>query len=674
MGLSCLILSGMLLAQTPAGGTVHAAPAPAKRLEASDVVAATVKLPADSTILGRPVTLLETLSAARDPARQLEVIRAYWRLSAAMGEYHAWSDAASRLRELSASDPRQHSALNAARTEALEATRAAEAAARGAQSHLARAAALAATLPPPLPADDPLAREYVTRFSQYQSSPSINPRAGLIDRLLPVVHAGIKARAEAVLIAEDSLHGALRQYENGQVELAVVLTSVERLAEQRQALMSDIYRYNDNIAEYVLIVSPGASPALLVPMLIGSTSAAGVPAAIPRGPLTARPLAGTPGTLGGVQPATYLNPGAPANVGPSPIGFAPRYEFQTPPGASGLAPAAREPEPTLAPPKPSTSDATPAATPAAPRVESSAKEPLPAILHTARRMNADGLAGTGARSSVATTSALYPGLENLDGAARAQRLGEVLHLSRNLPPQAGQPMELNEAVRLVPTSAASDRRGAIEAYWQAAEQAAAYQVIAQQIEVLKQLAQTVGEQRTRPGVAEAMLRLQAARQAAEADLQAAHAALLESQFELARRINRRSAWPLPSTPPHAGTLNMKLESQPAALVQNWPIRRLAESVPGLHQTMVEQAAAIVQADMTQAQLRSALQTGTASVDQVLSEVRYQTAATLAFLNTLTAYNRAIAEYALTVLSSASADELVGSLVRPRSTITPGAQP
>ena len=154
----------------------------------------------------------------------------------------------------------------------------------------------------------------------------------------------------------------------------------------------------------------------------------------------------------------------------------------------------------------------------------------------------------------------------------------------------------------------------------------------------------------------------------EGKLLEAQQELLESQYELTRASWPRrplddSPWLLPTTQPHCGPYLLKLEAQPRHLVESWPMRRLAATIPGLADGLARQAAAVVQTDSSRAAVTAAYQSGSRSLDQVLQAIHDQTRQTLAFLEIVGAYNRAIVQYALAVLPATISDgQLVGTLV------------
>jgi hypothetical protein len=167
-----------------------------------------------------------------------------------------------------------------------------------------------------------------------------------------------------------------------------------------------------------------------------------------------------------------------------------------------------------------------------------------------------------------------------------------------------------------------------------------------------------------PG-AEAMLSLHLARLWADAEVLEARARLLESQFDLTQATGRPldSAWLLPSTPPHAGPYRLRLDAQPARLIESWPLRRLAVTIPALAENFDRRASAVVQADVDRAEVTAAYQAGRPDVEAVLQAIDRQTEQTLGFLDAVTAYNLSIADYVQAVLPAAiPGDQLVATLV------------
>jgi len=257
---------------------------------------------------------------------------------------------------------------------------------------------------------------------------------------------------------------------------------------------------------------------------------------------------------------------------------------------------------------------------------------------------------------------LYSGLLGLEPGIRTKLLTVDLHSERTLPEQVGESIELQQCLA---ASSVAGRRQVIAAYWRAAQRAAEYQALAAQVSFFEELEPTAMQQRNEPSGAEAMLALRAAKLAAQADLLAARLNLLEAQFQLTRRAGRpqEGSWLLPATIPHSGRYRLKLDAQPKELAESWPVRRLAVTIPAFSEGLQQRAAVVVGADDTRAATTAAYRAGSQPITPVLASIAYQTKETFAFLETLTEYNEAIADYALRVLpSSVRGEQLAGTLV------------
>ena len=229
---------------------------------------------------------------------------------------------------------------------------------------------------------------------------------------------------------------------------------------------------------------------------------------------------------------------------------------------------------------------------------------------------------------------------------RPVQLTHALYGDRLLPTGTGRPLALAECLRL---GAAADRRATIEAYWLARQRAAQYQALVQQDQWLKALVPVVLERGTRQPAA--MLQLRAARLVTTAAELEASLSLLEAQFELAKQTGQTAEplWPLPSSIPSAGQNLASLDAQAQRLTDSWPLRQSRSKLPLLDQSIQSRTAAILEADAARAAATASYPSGGQSLEQVLVAIDQQTTETLALLDTLTDYNRALAAYSLTVL-------------------------
>ena len=257
---------GRFGAAPPAAGQ---SAAPAQTVTASaEMIARWMRLPNGAEVAGRELSLFEALSLVGDPRRQLEVVHAYWRLAAAVAEYHVCHGQVDALAALRVR-PEDEARLQTARAAAAASRDEAEVALIRAQHELAEQAMLPTTLPLPLPADRPHVGQYRTYFTEIfagRLAPVLGQR---IDRTLPIRRRSIDHRAEAVRAAEAACASAEESYRAGRADLEAVLSSMTDLSQQRWLLIGSVCEYNDEIADYVIsVVARPADAAALVTMLI----------------------------------------------------------------------------------------------------------------------------------------------------------------------------------------------------------------------------------------------------------------------------------------------------------------------------------------------------------------------------------------------------------------------
>lgn len=601
-------------AAPPADGRLESIPAPppvkgiarSPRATASDLVAESLRLPQSTTLFGQPLPLVSVLASAQSRARQPDAIRTYWHLAAAVAHYRFCLDQNQRLseclRRIANPTPAEAAALSAARAAALEAERSAELDVVRVQHELVESAGLATTLPPPLPADLPLASPYDAKYQQVSASRTLVPRAALIDRLLPVRLEAIQRRSAAVKASEDLVEAVTEVYIGGRADLPALLAALADSGRQRRALMAEVCRYNDDIAEYVVaVVGSTVSAQQLVTLLIKPTSSE--PAASP--------------------------------AGASPDG-----------GPEG---------PTLAPPRGTTSPSNPAPNSPSPPSPPSGAVPVRTVQFTPDSPR-------GADSSLA----LYASLNGKSPAMQAKEVSKALHAQGTGLSLPGEPITLRDCLASIP---ASLRPQTLDAYWLAWQLAAECRTLAAEQSQLDQLVPFAMERGSRPGGNVEGLRLHAASTAVAADFCDSRARLLEAEFDLTRLLQRPLAkdWLLPVTPPHVGPYLTKLELLPPQAAQSQVVERVAAAIPLLWDSTQRRAKAVVDADAARAAATAAYRLGSRPVDQLLPCIQQQAMETLAFLETITALNRSIAQYVLIVVpivvpGTLPADRLVQTLV------------
>lgn len=596
---------------------------------APELLDAMLTLPAGIKPAGRWMTLVDALSGIADRTRQLEVIQAYWRLSAATAELRfAWDDiwhleqmlpfVEAHLRAGGA----PHLAQDHKNRLNLAQTRYGQCQSRLASAQHDLVDRMVVKNAAPLPLDHPHADAYRTYYDQIFGSRGTNPRAMLIDRLLVLRHEAIHQHAMAVQAGYDAVKDTQDAWQNGKADLAALVAGMDQLARERTAFVANVRHYNDEIAEYALIVArEGTSAAGLVGMLIKTSHATTATA-----------------------PTYDVNPAS----------------FNQPLPTTPIRPATNEP--TLAPPQgaPGTFSADPGATAipteaAAPAASDGGFGPQE-VRRTAMQIGTN-LPDAFSRPKEEQIG-LYPALVSQTPAKRTQELTNLTHWDHALPDKLGTPATLDECLAW---AADGQRRAVIVAYWQTRESVARYQVVVQEIEQLEVVRAALMRQPTQPGNAEAMLRARVARLAAQARLTEAKARLIADQFALTLATNRslEGTWLLPTTSPHGGGFNLDIHAEP----QEIALRRLATTIPLLHFSLQQRADQVVQDDRERATVTNQFEAGTVKADAALAWIERQADDTQTFLGDLTLYNLEIADFALTVLPrDVSAKTLAGKLV------------
>ena len=660
------VLEPTIKATTDVSDVAAAASAPATnkpapgRLTPPEIVANAMVLSPGSTPAGQPWTLFNVLSSTTDRRQQLEMTRAYWRLVQAIAEDHFCADHAGRLGRMNsaggdAATPRLAQASAAAMLHQ------AELQATEAQYELARLLRLPAGAPLPLPADRPHVGAYRTNFQALFAGRVPPEPAALMDRILPIRRRSIDEQAAAVQAAADVLAAATDQPPSGRGDAGDVIACSQELLQQQRTFMRTVCDYNRNIADYALVVTgPTISPQALVAILIGP-----VPQAAPAG--SVQTAAANERIAEPMRQAVRNGWQTSEPTLAPPRDAVKKNEPTLAPARDGLQAVGKN-EPTLAPPRNDSAAQQPANLEDKPAVRDDRSSAAPALPQprTANKpvvaaSSSSAISGETAAAAVPATSPLYPALHKATPAVRAKELTAALHWDRSLPQGIGTPMTLLDCLM---RDGGTDRQATINAYWRVRQRAAEYQVLAQQAELLEAFEALALEHRKAPSGAVEMLRLRRTKLAADASLREAHVALIEAQYALALRIGATgdSSWPLASTVPHAGKYLLMIEAQPQAVAQSWPVRRLAATIPALGESVEQHAVTVVEADAARVAAAERYRTG-ASLDQAIEGVTTQTRLTLALLETLTDYNRAIAEYALTVFPPAvAADRLVPALV------------
>ena len=487
-------------------------------------------------------------------------------------------------------------------------------------------------------------------------------------------------RLEAIHAAEEARQTILKAYLAGQVDVGELFAATRGLADQKRAWLASVCQYNHAIADYAFaVVGSETVGRELVSVLIRLADGE---------PKRPRRRASYPGLPSGVEQADYEAPAAPSAKSPAeaagqPTLAPPRERLtEAPPspwaapkelGASERPPEIESPveeDPVGAPGEPPPAPAVapelheePAASPMSsvpepdqassirqgPMVSVEAAD-LPAGQRTVYMPSAPAAGASGRR---------YSSLDGLDGAVQAKRLVLQLHTPGEGGPD-GKPATLEACLKGLSNR---QRQPVLAAYWVASMRLAEYRAYRQRIGLLDDLVQvaTLGAASTPDAIA----KLKAARLAADADLLEAEVRLAAAQSELTQSCGQPldDPWLLPTTPPHAGPYQIRLELQPRPLAESWAMKRLGATIPALSDSLGRRARAVVDADRLRVETIAAYRNRESSFQRVLDAVERQAGETLGFLGVLLAYNQSIAEYAMAVVPPAIPEEkLVATLV------------
>ncbi|MCH8922582.1 MAG: hypothetical protein IIA67_05480 [Planctomycetes bacterium] len=266
------IEKGSAATQKPADGK-----RPVKKLKqklASLVLAQALEAPDKDALAGRPLSLEQAFSLALGPIERIGVAGAYWKLSATTADYHLAIRHYGRLGVLQKLVERHGRAndaalIAAAMTAGQAGIHKTHVEAVTAQHELAILLRQSTADSLPLAEDLPLAAAYRTSFASIFATRSAPARARLIDRTLPIRLREIKARADAVLAADEAFRSQQEAYRLGQIYLPAALSADTALRGQWQQFGAAVYAYNQDILEYAgMVGGHTASDASLVEMLI----------------------------------------------------------------------------------------------------------------------------------------------------------------------------------------------------------------------------------------------------------------------------------------------------------------------------------------------------------------------------------------------------------------------
>jgi len=251
----------------------------------------------DSTVAGTPLSLRDAIAGTIDRQMQLQIVSAYWQLSAAVAEHQFAAEEMDWLANVVVPETGDAATkLAAARAIATAELSAAELSVLSKQIAMAEMVSNGVSSQPVVPTDLPLAIPYRTQFeSLFVGRPA---PAGLhrIHRVLPLRLAAIEARARAVEAADKLVAAAESAFVADEISLDELLARLDGFRSQRQAFIVAVRDYNVDIAAYALAVAGNdASHNKIVSMLIET-------------PPTERPAGSLPTSQTPVTPGVHVTP------------------------------------------------------------------------------------------------------------------------------------------------------------------------------------------------------------------------------------------------------------------------------------------------------------------------------------------------------------------------------
>jgi hypothetical protein len=260
--------------------------------------------PQNSQLRGQPVSLMEAIDGARNRAEQTERVSAYWDMCSSVADYYLGLREQDELRKLHTYAQQAGPAWSQAESEL------------GVRVGTSQRAALAAQLRVaslmgrglgnlPLPADMPHCANYITHYEQiFQGGGPAE--AHELAALLPLRFTELQDAAVAVTRSEQYLDTVAARGGDGTDSLS----ALKLLALQRRAFVQIARDYNDRIARYAEIASPGQlSAGRLTGMLINTGAAATATKAASPAPPARRQSSNTASP----PPPTFA-PGSPPSV------------------------------------------------------------------------------------------------------------------------------------------------------------------------------------------------------------------------------------------------------------------------------------------------------------------------------------------------------------------------
>jgi hypothetical protein len=301
-----------------AGDAVDVASAAAS-LAATDLLNHSLESPKNSPLPGHTLTLLASISPfGANRTNQLFIARAYWKLSAAEGDYNWAVEEADQLDHITTGAAAMDAAVLAtARASTQARLLEAKLGAVTAQQELADLLGIPPNNPLPLASDPPLVGAYRTYFETLYASRLPPTRLRLIDRTLPIRREAIETHVAAVQAAASAVHSAEDARAKGQADLQNVLLCDAELSRQRRSFLAAVRDYNLDIDEYALTVAdPNVPMDRVISMLIRLKPAA--PTVAPPASSIIAPATSDPTVVHPTAPDPLLQPALAPGSRPSP--------------------------------------------------------------------------------------------------------------------------------------------------------------------------------------------------------------------------------------------------------------------------------------------------------------------------------------------------------------------
>lgn len=223
--------------------------------------------PRGSRLTGRPVRLEEALAGASNRDEQSLRIDAYWDLCSSVADYYLGVREQDELQQLRSSVASVGPVWQQAESELGVRIGTSQRAAVASQYRLASLMGVSDPAGLPLPADMPHCGDYYARYDQvFAGRPSAE--AQQLSDLLPMRYEELTDASSAVTRAEEFL-AAVSARRSGGGDGTGTLRALELLALRRRAFVQIARDYNQRIARYTELASPGPIDAdRLIGMLI----------------------------------------------------------------------------------------------------------------------------------------------------------------------------------------------------------------------------------------------------------------------------------------------------------------------------------------------------------------------------------------------------------------------